>query len=437
MSSDPFEFVATSPNTHTLSESKLNVIETLYSNKIFKLNSTSIDIEGLLFDNGTINGVNFNTLTTNVTSLNNEVDLINTKIDSYPSNLDDLTVSIITQLLNIGTLTIGSNEWNNLIALNQALSTTSTVTFANLTVDNLTVNTSSNISSSGSIANYSITNQKMVLKTLQGGSIADNTLTGAHIQASSVPGDRIEYGTFNGASIAPNTITNQQFASKTILGGSIADNTLTGSHIQASSVPGDRIEYGTLNGGVIQENSIPGSRVADGSLDGSKMNSRMVYTDVVVNQKIGVGVDYPQEAVETTGNVKATNFLKNDGSQFVGGITTFQIISAQVQHSLDGSGNPTGTTEALSNYGFNSVYAYITNLSFFGSSGYVYFFGISKNSTIINVQITLSSAGVESVVPRYHIIDNTWGKELRVAMMKSDGTVDTDKHDFSIMAFQL
>lgn len=63
------------------------------------------------------------------------VDLTAT-VAAYPTNLTSLTNSIVSQLVNIGVLTIGGTAWSNVASLDQDVSSSATPTFTGLDVNN-------------------------------------------------------------------------------------------------------------------------------------------------------------------------------------------------------------------------------------------------------------------------------------------------------------
>ena len=83
---------------------------------------SSLNVTGSITVTGLVDGV--------------DVGSLGSTVGAYPSNLNLLTDAEVTQLANINSAVISSDNWNRLASLNQDLATTSTPVFAGLSVNN-------------------------------------------------------------------------------------------------------------------------------------------------------------------------------------------------------------------------------------------------------------------------------------------------------------
>ena len=106
-------------------------------------NSTVSDVSGnttAIAQNTSDIAANLDLITANATDINaNSVTILalQTDLDGFPDTLKGLTANEIAQIANINALTISNTQWGYVAGLNQALSTSSSVSFAGLTVGTL------------------------------------------------------------------------------------------------------------------------------------------------------------------------------------------------------------------------------------------------------------------------------------------------------------
>lgn len=127
------------PTTNEFNEVILLPDITLSSNgnEELEINGTVvIDQPITTTSNVTFNDVSATVDGVDVSSLNSQVQNIQTDINEYPDELKNLTTTEIQQLENIGSTTISSTQWGYLGSMNQGVATTDNVQFNKVQISN-------------------------------------------------------------------------------------------------------------------------------------------------------------------------------------------------------------------------------------------------------------------------------------------------------------
>jgi len=101
---------------------------------------------------------------------------------------------------------------------------------------------------------------------VDGGLIAENTITASQIAANTITSGQIAENTITAGQIAANTITAGQIAANTITSTQIAANTITASQIAAGSITSTQIAANTIVGGNIAAGTITAGNIAAGTI---------------------------------------------------------------------------------------------------------------------------------------------------------------------------
>ena len=213
--------------------------------------------------------------------------------------------------------------------------------------------------SGGTIADGSITEQKLSADAVTNSKLADNAVQFENINAGAATAgqllsrtatglDWVNAPTGGGGTIADGSITGQKLANLTVTGSKIANNTITATQIASATITATQIANNTITATQIANGTITSTQLATDSVTLGKISTTSTGTDGQVLQRTATALNWvtPAAASITDGSItgqKLANKTVTGGKIADTTITASQIANNTITATQIANGTITST----------------------------------------------------------------------------------------------
>ena len=175
-----------------------------------------------------------------------------------------------------------------------------------------------NAITAGKIAAGAIGTDQLAANAITAAKIAAGTITSAHIQAGTIATSNLAAGAVTAATVASGAITTDKIAAGAITTGTIAAGAIGASQIAAGSITGDRIASNTITTGKIQAGAITATTIAAQTITADNISANAVSvaaTTTAASVYPTIGVQTALASVTYTASAGAVRLISFSTAQ--------------------------------------------------------------------------------------------------------------------------